>query len=345
MANRWRPSSAQRLNARERALLTQADGEPWACTDIHLCATDLARSLVFPGPRLAVQHGFDVEQLVDMTMRCEATRRDDFMVEIDDRFFRGRRDNHAVDGLWIRLRRIPEPPPTLDTLPTPLPGAIKEMLLAPQLANGGIVYITGAPASGKTTTAAGVVVSRLTALGGMCYTLEDPPEYPLNGWHGKGYCSQTWVQGDTAEGWAEAFRGALRSQPSGVTLMMYVGEVRDAASALALIRAAGSGFLVVATGFATDIPSGIDALLQLAHSRADVAESFASLVRLVVHQRIVNGRLRANFLASPTGHSPVAAKIRAGLLTHLGSDLDAQANEALARRHPFARRDTVGEAP
>ena len=121
--------------------------------------------------------------------------------------------------------------------------------------------------------------------------------------------------------------------------MMYVGEVRDAESAKALMRAAGSGFLVVATGFATDILSGIDGLLRLAGNSSEVCASLAALLRIVIHQRIVDGNVRATFLASPVHYSPVANKIRMGMTAHLGTDMQIQQNDALNGRTPFHARD------
>ena len=304
-------------------------------SDIHLCVDDLRRSLAFPGPMLAME--IDPNGVLALAQRADAVQRSDFLLQHGDCFFRGRRDTQAVDGNWVRLRRIPPVAPSLDTLPSPLPSAVRAMLLSPLLATGGLVYVIGAPASGKTTTASAIVKSRLEAFGGMCYTLEDPPEMPLNGWHGPGYCSQTWVAGDTAEGWAEGFRGALRSQPAGSALMMYVGEVRDAQSAQALVRAAANGFLVVATGFGTDIATGIDSLLRLAGVDHDITATFASLLRIVLHQRIVNGSVRASFLASPNGHSAVANKIRHGEISHLGTELAFQATEAAHGGHAFMK--------
>lgn len=307
------------------------------CTDIHLCIDEMPRSLAFPGPVPAFEIGeADVRELAT---RCVEIERDDFLVEHGDQFFRGRRDRRAVDGTWIRLRRMVRPAADLDNLPSALPGVIKGMVLDERLSSGGIIYVVGSPASGKTTTGSAIVISRLRKHGGICYTLEDPPELPLNGWHGKGYCSQTWVAGETAEGWAEAFRGALRSQPSGSALMMYVGEVRDAESAKALMRAASSGFLVVATGFARDIASGIDGLLRLAGNSAEMYSSLAALLRMVIHQRIVDGHVRAMFLASDGAHSSVANKIRAGLISHLGTEIQLQQNEALHGRSPFQAKD------
>lgn len=303
-----------------------------SCSDLHLCMDDLARSIVFPGPVLAGCLGDGV--IAEIAARCAQMDRDDFLVEYEKQFFRGRRDRGAVDGTWFRLRRMVRPAPTLDTLPSALHPVIRQLLMHDRLSNGGIVFIVGAPASGKTTTASAIVASRLMEFGGVCFTLEDPPELPLNGWHGEGYCIQTVVDGDAADGWATAIRGALRSQPSGALLMMYVGEVRDTESARALVRAAGSGFLVVATGFATDILSGLDAFVRLAGGD-EIAGSVASLLRLVIHQRLVDGCVFAQFLASPSPQSSVASKIRMGQIGHLACEIQSQASEALHGRTPF----------
>lgn len=316
-------------------------------SDVHICLNEVGRSLVYlkieggilGGPREAVRHGFNLDGLRHMASRCESTALDDFMVLICGRYYRARRDLYAIDGQWLRLRHI-EGCTTLDDLPSPMPNVIRDMLLSPALTPGGIVYITGQAGSGKSTTASATIVSRLRTIGGTCYTIEDPPEFPLNGWHGQGYCTQTWVDGKGSREWNDAFRGALRSQPSGTALMMYIGEVRDSPSALALLRAAASGFLVVATGFAHDIPSGIDNLLRLARIRREGETTFSSLLRLIVHQRIERGSLRASALASPTAHSTVASKIRHGLLPHLVNDIRQQANEQMAGRHAFLETKT-----
>ncbi len=314
-------------------------------SDVHICLDDRSKSLaylkveggVLGGPRSALEHGFTLAGLDHMVGRCTSPR-EDFMVRICGRFYRARRDMFAVDGEWLRLRLIDDCR-TLDELPTPMPLGIKQMLMSPVLNAGGIIYITGQAASGKSTTAAATIVSRLRGLGGTCYTIEDPPEFPLNGWHGTGYCTQTWVDGKSTREWSEAFRGALRSQPSGTTLMMYIGEVRDSPSALALLRAAASGFLVIATGFATDIPSGIDNLLRLSRVRRGGELTLSNLLRLVIYQRLEHGNLRATALASPTPYSTVASRIRHNELTHLTNDIRRQSAEQMAGRHAFQEHE------
>lgn len=198
-----------------------------------------------------------------------------------------------------------------------------------RLNHGGLVYIAGSPGAGKTTTASAILVSRLMEYGGFAYSVEDPPEMPLNGWHGKGYCRQTWVAGDDGMNWGESLRSVLRSQPTATPVILFLGEVRDKESAAAMIRAASNGFLVVSTGFGNDVPSSLDSLSKLiGQTDADLL-SLSSVLRLVLHQRLRDGVLSAQFLASPDGTSPVAMKIRNGQFQHLLSDIQYQANKAL----------------
>lgn len=300
-------------------------------TDIHINTTSPDESLVFPGPRRPNDLERDV--IAAVQQRVGTLTKDDFMVSLmNGCFFRGRRDRQVVDGEWLRLRRMSAEPPRLDALPSPLPQAMKGMLLSPALLGGGLVYVIGAPGSGKTTTCSAALTSRLEAFGGYAYTVEDPPEMPLNGWHGDGYCSQTWVAGDSRADWQEAFRGVLRSQPSGTPCILYVGEVRDSESATALIRAASSGFLVLATGFGNDIPTAIDTLVRLAAGEGDtkaVLDSVANVLRLVLHQRINDGQLAIRAMVSANGRTPIANKIRGGMLSHLEGDLQFQANQLM----------------
>lgn len=310
-------------------------------TDIHIktqqeaggrLGLDAPGSLVFPDakpPNVAL-----VGLLGELLAKSQLVMRDDFMVEVDGAFFRGRRDMHAVDGTWLRLRKMADEPPNLDALPTPMPPPIKLALLAPELSRGGIVLISGGPGCGKTTSASAVLVSRLMTHGGMAYTVEDPPEMPLNGRHGPGYCAQTTVAGDNTADWVESMRGVLRSQPVGTNLILFVGEVRDVEAARMTIRAASNGFLVICTTFATDICSAIDTYYQMLGP--EFTQSLASMLRVTLYQRILDGRFTVECLVSEGSGSKVASIIRSRQLGMLRDEVVFQRNAMLARRPLFA---------
>jgi len=308
-------------------------------SDIHLCVDRPERSLLFGRVGLKrIQVGpaqvppEDHDQVRELIARCQGLGRQDFMIQFNDLFYRGRTNQETVDGTWFRLRKMPEKPPRLDALPSSLPPHLEAALIAGDLRQGGLVYLCGAPGSGKTTTASAALVSRLHLFGGFAYSVEDPPEFPLNGWHGDGYCAQNWVQADEETGladWAEAFRGVLRSQPSGVPSILYVGEVRDQESAEACLRACTSGFLVIATGFGTDVISGIETIARLAGAKDKenhIWTQIAAMLRVVIHQRIVDGSLHASGLINESASTAIAARIRGGQLTQLVTDIERQTN-------------------
>lgn len=310
-------------------------------TDVHIkteivdrdLRLDRSGSLLYPGA-LCPDERFD-SAMQELLGKCRAIPREDFMVELGGVFFRGFRDTNAVDGTWFRLRKMAESPPQLDTLPSPMPLPIRAALLDPSLQRGGLILIAGGPGCGKTTTGSAIVVSRLKAFGGVAYTVEDPPEMPLNGRHGQGYCTQTMVKGEGAANWVESMRGVLRSQPVGSNLMLFLGEVRDAETARTMVRAASNGFLVICTTFGTDLVSSVDSLYQLLGQ--EYANSLSAVIRLVVYQKILpGGRFVVESLVSEGASSRVAAIIRSRTLNSLRDEILYQRNAMAAGQNLFA---------
>ena len=177
------------------------------------------------------------------------------------------------------------------------------------------------------------MVSRLSQYGGVAYSVEDPPELPLNGWHGNGYCTQTWVAGAAAADWMESMRGVLRSQPAGTNPMLYVGEVRDAETAHAMLRAASNGFLVISTGFGDNLINGVDTFFQLIGR--EYAPSLAAVLRVIVHQKIEGTRFSVQALTSDSPSSQVGSIIRSGSLAQLATEIIYQRNQLMAGASPF----------
>lgn len=311
-------------------------------TDIHIrtkvvsgvISVDVTGSLFYPGPVNSTAN--DTDFLTALLESCKGIGKPDFMIDHEAVFYRVRRDENAVDGIWYRLRRMADIPPKLETLPSPLPQQVQESLLSPVLLKGGLILITGGPGSGKTTTASATVISRLLEHGGVAYTVEDPPELPLNGRHGTGYCTQTSVAGEKGEDWVESMRGVLRSQPVGTPLMMYVGEIRDADAARVMLRAASNGFLVICTTFGTDIISSIDSLFQLVG--LEYVNTIAQLLRVVLFQDLKDGRLKSEVLVSDSGSIRVASIIRSGKLAQLQDEITAQRNQMIASYGRFQTR-------
>lgn len=272
--------------------------------------------MLYPGPRPIQDEEMPLAH--DLLGLISGVNRDEFTVQLGEDYWRGRHDKKVIDGEWYRMRNITGDAPTLRTLITPLPRDIERALLSPKISRGGIIHICGQAGSGKTTTASAIAVSRLTTLGGFCYGMEDPPEYPLNGWHGpSGYFAQTWV-----DDWEEAMKGALRSQPAATDLMMYIGEIRDAATAKMMIRAASNGFLVISTGFGSDLVSAVDTFAQILGPES--IASFAGDLRVLLYQKLEKGLMSSDVLISRSPTSEVAVIMRSGQFGGLRNEIDVQ---------------------
>lgn len=299
---------------------------PEHITDLALCAGQVERSYFMPGPSKVSDHPELMPFVRELLDHCKSFTVEDFMVEHNQRFWRGHWDNTVVDGQWVRLRKSPSTRPSFDGLPSPLPASMVDVLMHKDLTKGGLVLVMGQTGCGKTTTASAMVATRLQHFGGVGYTIEDKPEHPLNGWHGKAYCVQTAVASSDSEGWAKSLKGALRSQPAGTSVILFVGEIRDAGAAEIALRAAGNGFLVIATTFGANLSAGLESFAKLAGK--DSANMLAMQFKVAIYQKLTDDkRLQAKILVSPDpAKSPVAAILRRGDYASLENEVMAQLN-------------------
>jgi len=293
-------------------------------SDWYLFREDPFKGFVFPGSVAIKDHPGLFEAAALLQKKCLERSAIDFRVSMpgskpgEQEDFRV----HLIKRLGehvFALRRIAKRIPTLEELGVET--AIRQLLLHKNLGKGGLVIVGGETGQGKTTTCAATVKERMEAFGSFCLTIEDPAELPLDGCHGKGRCIQTEVENHN---WAEAMTGAMRSYPSVSGSMLYVGETRDADTAAEVVRIANNGHLVLTTVHA----DGLDSIVQRYMSMASAAMStekevqtlMASCFRLAIHQsledevvkNVSKKSLKANFLFSPNGQSPVAHKLRSG---------------------------------
>lgn len=150
-----------------------------------------------------------------------------------------------------------------------------EFLMGPL--STGLVLISGAMASGKTSSATSIVKARLEALGGLAFILEDPPETWLSGSIGQGRCIQVHA-GKHNGGYREQLVLSLRS---GANFIM-IGEIREEVTAKEVTKASITGNLVISTIHADKISTTIERLVTLVGSKDQVADA----VRMVIHQSI-----------------------------------------------------------
>jgi len=136
----------------------------------------------------------------------------------------------------------------------------------------GLVLITGATGSGKTTTMYSLA-SLMDLSAATAYSIEDPVEFRLP------YVQQIEVDEQHGLTMHEGLRTILRMDPD----LILVGEIRDGDSAMVAARAALSGRLVLATIHAQDAAGAIDSLHYLGVPHHVIGSS----LRLIIAQNLI----------------------------------------------------------
>ena len=132
------------------------------------------------------------------------------------------------------FRRLPYNIPQIDTLGLP------ETVINLSTAKKGLILITGATGSGKSTTMAALIQKISNETKNHIITIEDPIEYLYE--HSESMVNQREVGIDTAS-FTSGLRSALRQDPDVVA----IGELRDVESMSAAITIAETGHLVLGT--------------------------------------------------------------------------------------------------
>jgi len=109
----------------------------------------------------------------------------------------------------------------------------------------GLVLVTGAIGSGKSTTLAAMIDHRNRHRSGHIITIEDPIEF-LHA-HQRSVVSQREVGTDTPT-YADALKSALGQAPD----VLFIGEIRDRGTMAAALRAAETGHLVLSALYASN---------------------------------------------------------------------------------------------
>ena len=176
-------------------------------------------------------------------------------------------------SISIAFRVIPREVPNFDELSLP-PGVRR---LAEE--HRGLVLVTGATGSGKTTTLAAIIDHMNRSRHQHIVTIEDPIEIV----HSDHSCivNQREVGLDTAS-FAQALRRGLRQDPD----VILIGELRDAETALA---AAESGHLVLSTMHTVDASETIGRMVEFFPSVKQhlIRSILAGVLRGVISQRLL----------------------------------------------------------
>ncbi len=229
-------------------------------SDIHL-RTDEKPSFRLRGDLVQVKH--DPLTNEDLKLACSLMIKDqdvlkklDVIKEHDGSFSvpkvcRVRYNLMRYQGkLGLILRLISDKIPTTEDLK--LPAVINKIAGA----NAGLVLVTGATGSGKSSTLAAMInyINKTSAV--HILTLEDPVEYvhtPI-----KARITQREIGQDTSD-FNSALRSALRQDPD----IILIGEMRDAETISIALKAAETGHLVFGTVHTTDALSTIGRLISM----------------------------------------------------------------------------------
>lgn len=189
--------------------------------------------------------------------------------------------------LAAAIRVVSEQVPTLEQLGYP------EVLKTLARKQRGLVLITGATGSGKSTTLAAMLDLINTERACHIITLEDPIEYLHN--HKKSIVSQREISTDTRS-FASALRAALREDPD----VILVGEMRDVETAGIAITAAETGHLVFATLHTSDATQAIDRITDTfpPHQQQQIRMQLALTLQGIIAQQLLMRRDGAGRVAA-----------------------------------------------
>jgi twitching motility protein PilT len=174
------------------------------------------------------------------------------------------------------FRAIPYKIATLDDLL--MPEVLKKICTEQR----GLVLVTGATGTGKSTTLAAMIDHINTTRTAHVVTIEDPIEYL----HRDRKCiiNQREVGFDT-EGFAPALKSSLRQDPD----IILVGEMRDVETAETALAAAETGHLVLSTLHTIDAPETITRIISMfpPHQQRHIRLQLANVLKGVISQRLI----------------------------------------------------------
>ena len=145
----------------------------------------------------------------------------------------------------------------------------------------GLVLITGPTGCGKSTTVASCLDWINRTFSKHIITLEDPIEYLFK--NGQSFFSQREVRRDS-DGFASGLRSSLRQSPD----VLFIGEIRDAETAITALHAAETGHLVISTMHSSSVAETVDRFIHLIGAEAGSAlQLLASQLIGVMSQQLL----------------------------------------------------------
>ncbi|WP_199638425.1 type IV pilus twitching motility protein PilT [Serratia sp. PAMC26656] len=223
-------------------------------------------------------------------------------------------------GISIALRLIAGHCPMLATLAAP---AIVPALLRRE---DGLILVTGATGSGKSTTLAAMIDDINQHQRRHVITLEDPIEFMHRS---RKSLIQHRELGRDSHSFDEALRAALREDPDVILL----GELRDTTTIRLALTAAETGHLVLATLHTRSAPQAVDRLVDVfpAEEKPYVRAQLAASLQAVIAQKLLSrpGGGRVAIFEVLTATAAVSSMIREGKTHQLASVLQTGAQSGM----------------
>ncbi len=202
-----------------------------------------------------------------------------------------------------------------------LPGGLCELIMQKR----GLILVTGATGSGKSTTLAALIDHRNLHSRGHILTIEDPIEFVHP--HKGCVVTQREVGVDTAS-FAAGLKSALRQAPD----VILIGEMRDLETVEAALHFSETGHLVLGTLHANNANQAVERVMNFfpQESHAQIYQQLALNLRGIVSQRLVpkaDGKGRVAAIEVMLNSPRIADLIGKGEVASLKSAIEANSQD------------------
>ena len=220
----------------------------------------------------------------------------------------------------LAFRLVPFSIPSIDELG--LPSICKELVLKPR----GLILVTGAAGSGKSTTLAAMINHLNETEKRNVITVEDPIEFLFRS---KKCLIRQRDIGDDTKSFAAALMHVLRHDPD----VIVIGEMRDLATISTAMRAAETGHLVLATLHSNDAAQSIDRIIdmfpygQQQQIKLQLSQVIEAVLSQVLLPRIGGGRIAAFEIM--LGVSVIRRQIRDGKVYEIVPNIEMGLKEGM----------------
>lgn len=227
---------------------------------------------------------------------------------------------HQLHGHAAVFRVIPEKIPSFDELG--LPPVLKSLLSL----SYGLILVTGATSSGKSTTLAAMIDYINSFRSCNIITIEDPIEFVYQ--NKRSIFNQLQVGRDTTD-FASALRASLRQDPN----VILIGELRDLETMRLALTAAETGHLVMATLHSSSAAIAVNRFVDVFPTeeknrvRNLLSESLQGVLCQTLVKKTAGGRIAAFevMLSTPS----IRNFIRQDMLSHIESAMQTNGDKGM----------------